>query len=215
MVFPLIMEIALLVILPVLLIYFGIIPYKNRYHTMMVVVAIILSIVVFEGWSFERVGIRLDNISTTVVPYLLVTLIGSVAILIFVSYKGLKPQKRWWADPHFQYFFLISSLLQEFVFRSFFIAELQDVLASGFVIIILNALIFTFIHIIYSVDISVLTGTFLTGSLLAWLYVAYPNLILITISHAILNFLIVLYGNFRKEGITEKLKEKLNIERTA
>lgn len=209
MVFPLVLELALLIIVPVLLIYYRIIPYRFRYTTMMSIVAIVLGIVVFEGWSFERLGLRLDNLSSTLPAYLIFIVVGVVMILLFTRYFGYTPQKKWWKDPHFQYFFLVSSFLQEFIFRGFFIAELDDFLHSGLVIVLLNAIIFTFIHIIYSVDVYVLMGTFLMGCLSATMYILFPNLILITIAHVILNFLIVLHGTFREDGTSESLKGKL------
>lgn len=199
MIVPLIVELLVLIIIPVLLIYYRIVPYKYRLKIMVLMTAVVVGIILFEGWSLERVGLRLDNISSALPAYLLYLLFGSLCILLLARHLGVKPVKRWWKDPHFQYFFLLASFFQELVFRGFFIVELQDVVSSSLIVVLLNALIFTFIHIIYSVNPQVLFGTFLSGVLFAVVYISYPNLILISLTHAMFNFLVVLHGIFTQE----------------
>ncbi|MGM5481594.1 MAG: CPBP family intramembrane glutamic endopeptidase [Nanobdellota archaeon] len=199
MVVPLIIELLVLIVIPVLLIYFKVIPYKHRFKTMAAVVALMVGFIIYEGWSLERLGIRFDNILTALPEYLIYLVAGTIFIVLLARHYGAKPQKGWWKDSHFKYFFLIASFFQELVFRGFFIVELQDFISSPVLVVLFNAAIFTFIHIIYSVNPQVLFGTFLSGILFALIYITAPNLILITLTHAIFNFLVVMYGVFTKE----------------
>ncbi|MEA3398924.1 MAG: CPBP family intramembrane glutamic endopeptidase, partial [Patescibacteria group bacterium] len=88
------------------------------------------------------------------------------------------------------------SVLQEVVFRGVLMHMLRRAFKSPFFIIILNAALFALIHILYADAKVILPLTFLAGICFSWLYYKYPNLILISISHTILNFTAMILGFF-------------------
>lgn len=191
-----VLQIFFIFIIPVFLLAIGIIPSSARIFVLLFGAIMMYGIAWKEGWSYKDFGFRVDNIKKSIFPYTLFTTLGVVGIIFVANTLGYEPEARWFEKAHFLYIFLVVSILQEFAFRSFLIPILKDVFMEKSFIIITNALLFMFIHIIYPVPGYGLPISFLGGIFFAWLYLKYPNFYLISISHAILNFLAVLYGFF-------------------
>lgn len=187
------LEIFFLFILPVLLIYLNIIPKEVRLGVLALVFFILIGIVVKEKWSFKSLGIRLDNIQSGLLPYTLFTIfsVGVVFLIARLAHSGTV--ENWWKDMHFQFLFLPISFIQEFAYRGFLIPRLKGVIASPWLVIVINAAIFAFLHIFYPNAVVNLALTFFGGIGFAALYYRYPNLFLATISHCILNFVTVYF----------------------
>ena len=89
------------------------------------------------------------------------------------------------------------AIVQEFLYRGFLMRELRLTRMRIAAVIIVNALLFTFLHIIYNPPLIILPMTLIGGIGFAWMYTRYPNLVLIAISHSILNFFAIWCGFFR------------------
>ena len=194
-----IFEISILFVIPVLLIYFKKINFKYRIHTLIGIVLIALIIISFDNWTLLDLGIRFDNFKIGLIPYSLFTLIGILALLLTSKILKLKPDKNFYKQKHFIFGFIILSILQEFLFRSFLIPKLSLLINIEILIILINALLFTFMHIIYFNNEISLILLFFSGMFFAYLYLNYSNLILISISHSILNYIAVMFGFFSEE----------------
>lgn len=186
-------EIFFLFILPVLLIYFNIIPRDVRLGVLALVFFILVGIVVREKWSLKSLGIRLDNLIPALIPYTLFTLGAVAALIVIAKLLNSDTVENWSKDIHFQFLFLPISFIQEFAYRSFLIPRLKSIINSPWLVILANAILFSFLHIFYPNPVVNLPLTFFAGLGFASLYYRYPNLILATISHCILNFLSVYY----------------------
>ncbi|HNW71759.1 MAG TPA: type II CAAX endopeptidase family protein [Candidatus Paceibacterota bacterium] len=189
-------QIFVIFILPVILLYFNILPVSWRMVLLAVSSLFIYGIIRKEEWTHEEMGLRNDNFKKGIPFYLLFTIIG-IAILYLLDFKlnlpNVETQKyvlRTWI------FFIPISVFQEFAFRSFLIPKLKKIFTNNFVIILVNAVLFTLIHTIYPNLGIGLPLAFLSGILFAWLYIKYPNLVLVSISHAVLNIVAVLLGFF-------------------
>ena len=189
-------QIFFIFIIPVFLLVTNIIPTSIRIFVLLFGVIMIYGITWKESWSYQDFGLRVDNFKKSIFPYTIFTSIGVVGIILVANFLGYSPQDGWFEKAHFLYIFLIVSILQEFAFRSFLVPILKDIFPENFFVIITNALLFMFIHVIYPVPLYGLLISFMGGILFAWLYIKHPNLYLISISHAILNFTAVLYGFF-------------------
>lgn len=196
-----------LFILPVFLIYRNVIPFRYKVHTLGLVALLSVIIVPLKGWGMEKLGLQPHAVGEHAIPYFLFTGGLGVALLIIAKLTKRTGKERWWKDSHFVYGFIVVSVLQEFVFRGFLIPELQLIFSSTTLIILSNALLFTFMHSIYSDNLPTLTMIFLGGIGFAAMYIYFPSLILISISHAILNFIVVYFGFF-----TQKRMGNLSIE---
>jgi len=190
------LQIFLFFILPVILLYFNIVPVKYRISVLALVSVVILWIVIQEKWTLENLGIRIDNFSQTTTPYVVFTIFGVGAIIALAKYFHRKPLDNWWTKAHFLFLFIPISILQEFTFRGFLMPKLEVIFISPVLVILINSLLFSFIHIIYPNLKLLLPIAFLGGFGLAGMYYFYPNLILISLAHMALNFVAVLYQFF-------------------
>lgn len=183
-------------ILPVLLLYFKILPVNWRMILLSVSCIFIYGIIHHEQWTHEEMGLRLDNFKKALPFYLIYTAIAFI-LLFLIAWKFQMPD----IDSKFEIikswaFFVPISLAQEFAFRSFLMPRLKAVFQNGFMVILINAVLFTLIHIIYPNLGIGLPLTFISGFFFAWLYLKYPNFLLVSISHAILNITAILLGFF-------------------
>jgi membrane protease YdiL (CAAX protease family) len=189
-------QIFLIFILPVFLIYFDILPISWRMVLLAACSLLIYGIIRRENWSFEDMGVRHDNFKKAVPFYLFFVVIGALALFL-IDHKLNMPDVettshliRTWI------FFIPVSFFQEFAFRSFLIPRLKELYNNNYIIILLNAILFTLLHIIFPNLGIGLPLAFVSGIFFAWLYLKYPNLILISIAHSILNIIAVLSGFF-------------------
>ena len=199
------LQIILLFIVPVLLIYYKIIPFKQRKNTLIIVSLIVIAIIILEKTTLKQLGINLSNPTQYLLPYLLFTVIVLVSLVTLSKILKRKPQPNFFSQSHFIYGFIIVSALQELLFRGFLFPKLQTIFSGDYTIILVNAILFTLIHSIYSNDTISIVIIFIGGIGFAAIYWIYPNLILITISHAILNFVAVLYNFYYEEKTTVKI----------
>lgn len=191
-----IIEILAIFILPVFLFIFKIV--KHKY---IILVLLTLSVLVFligrsQNYTWQTYGIRTDNLTQAFWPYLIFTFLG-LCFIVIAAKKLKKPKiSTWWKHSHFTFLFLPISIFQEFLFRGYLMPRLESMLSMAWLIILINTLLYTFIHIFYNEKKIVLPLTFLAGICFAGIYYFYPNLILISVSHSILNFFVVLYSFF-------------------
>ena len=190
------LQIVLFFVLPVVLLYFRTVPVKYRLSILALVSITILGVVIQEQWTLEYLGIRTSNFSQTIIPYIIFTILGTGAIITLAKYFHRKPLDNWWTKTHFLFLFIPISILQEFAFRGFLMPKLTVVFVSPVLVILINSLLFAFLHVIYPNPKLLLPIAFLGGLGFAGMYYFYPNLILISLAHMALNFVAVLYQFF-------------------
>lgn len=189
------LQILYLYIIPVLLLYFKIIPGDFRIVMLFGIALLIYGIVKHSKWNYLDLGI-FKKFMKDISPYTLFTL-GGVSFIFWLSrIVPHSPLLEWWENARFLLLFIPISVLQELVFRGVLMKLLRKVFSSKIYIILLNAGVFAIIHVIYSNATFVLPLTFIAGIGFAWMYYRYPNLILISVSHTILNFVAMIYGFF-------------------
>jgi len=194
--FLLLLQIVIIFILPICLIQLKIISVNYRLYLLAGVSAVAIAIMSFGRWSFSEIGIRTDNISSGLLPYTIFTLASFIAILMLASFLHKKGPRKWYADPHFLFLFIPISILQELLYRSLLMHQLGSLFSSATVVIVVNTILFGYIHTIYphkhlTFLLGILSGL---GFSILWYFI--PNLYLISISHMILNFVAVWFGLF-------------------
>lgn len=189
------LQILYLYIIPVSLLYFKVLPDNFRFLMLFGVTILLYGIVKSDHWSYSDLGIK-RNFMKDIVPYLLFT-VGGVFFLVWLSQiVPHKPFLGWWENAKFLLLFVPISILQEIVFRGILMNMLKRAFLSPIFIIVLNASVFSLMHVIYLNSIVVLPMTFIAGVGFAWIYYKYQNLILISASHTILNFVAMILGFF-------------------
>lgn len=192
-------QVIYIFIIPISLVFFKAISYKYRFHTLTIISLGTFLIMIYENWTLKDMAIRFDNLSEALIPYIIFTIIGVMFLITIseVSNKRMIVTKAKYF--HLMFLFLPVSFLQEFLFRSFLIPKLLNIFSDAFVVIMVNALLFMYLHSIYSNNALSLFITLIAGIGFSIMYLFYPNLILLTISHSFLNFFAILYGYFFRE----------------
>lgn len=189
-------QICFIFVIPVLLVYFNVINPSWRVFVISVACLLMYGIVRKEKWTEKMMGLSHELTKKHLIAYLVFTLVGSFGIIFFASKLNMQVQSNWWMKPHFWFLFLLLSFLQEFAYRTFLLNLLHRVFTDKLGIVLINALLFTMLHIIYPVPQIMLPLSFIGGLLFAVMYEKYPSLILVTGAHAVLNFIAVLLGFF-------------------
>lgn len=189
-------QVFMIFVVPVALIYFGVIPDQWRLFVLVVGGLFIYGIVKKEKWSMEMLGLNEFHTERALKPYVIFTVVGIFFLIGLAYLNGFSAQVVPDNYLHLLFLFLPVSALQEFAYRGYLMPVLHFIYRSPVRVVIINTLLFTFLHVIYP-DMEVnLPLAFVSGLGFAMMYYRYPNLILISISHAILNFVAILYGFF-------------------
>lgn len=195
-------QIFIVFLIPIVLLDLGIIPLQYRVWVMGILVATLVSILIAEKWTWNMLGLKTNTFKKYLLPYTIFTIIGVAGVIIFGEKTGQEEITKWWTYHHFIYGFFLVSLLQEIAYRAYLIPALGKLVSSPLRIVLINTLLFTFLHTIFPNPVLGLPLAFVGGLGFSLMYLRFPNLPLIVFSHAILNFVIVLYGFFVIPGIT-------------
>jgi membrane protease YdiL (CAAX protease family) len=188
-------QILYLYVIPVLLLYFKILPGNFRFIMLFGIAILLYGIVKHDHWTYSDLGIR-HGFMKDIIPYTLFT-IGGVFFLVWLAQiVPHSPFLEWWENAKFLLLFIPISILQEIIFRGVLMNMLERTFTSPIFIIILNATVFAMMHVIYLNSVFVLPMTFIAGIGFAWMYYQYQNLPLISMVHTILNFTAMILGFF-------------------
>lgn len=190
------LQVIFFFVVPIALLYFHIIPIGLRVPVLLVFSLLIYGVIKKEGWTNRDMGLTLSNWREAFPIYLTATAVAAIIVIVFAHALGMTPVDAWWTNPHFLYLFLVVSFFQEFAFRGFLMPILGRIFPDAFTIVLVNALLFSGMHAIYPFPVVGLPFSFVAGLFFATLYRRHPNLLLVSASHAILNFMVVWYGFF-------------------
>ncbi|MBP6908643.1 MAG: CPBP family intramembrane metalloprotease [Candidatus Pacebacteria bacterium] len=188
-------QILYLYLIPVILLYFKIIPGNMRFGLLFTVALLLVGIIWHSRWTYADMGITNDW-KKDAIPYILFTLGGIFFLVWLAQVVPHEPFLDWWENKKFLLLFAPISILQEIVFRGILMKMLVRAFSQPLVIISINAIVFALMHVIYSNAVFILPLTFIGGIGFAWMYYRYPNLILISLAHTVLNFTAMILGFF-------------------
>lgn len=195
-------QILLVFVLPIFLIKSGVIPIQMRSLALISIVFVLLLVLLKEKWTFSMLGLETSTIKKYFLRYAVFTTIGVIIISQLGENIGLEELSMWWHYKHFLYVFFIVSLFQEIAYRGYLIPALAKLTNSPLSIIVCNTLLFTLLHTIFPNLLFNLPLALIGGFGFSIMYMRYPNLPLMIVSHSILNFVAVLYGFFIIPGVT-------------
>lgn len=143
--------------------------------------------------SISELGIRLDNFKQSIFPYFLLFFILGLCMVILLNNTNYLPQLLNLYYGFYSPLWLVIplSVIQEIFFRGYLMAVLKKNFRSIYVVIFLNTILFTLMHLVFPYPEIVLPGAFVAGIGFAITYYFYPNLFLVSIVHVLLNFLII------------------------
>ena len=192
------LEIVYLFVVPVVLIYTNIIPHSWRLLVLLCVVLLISAIIKYQHWTKAQLGIYVPFSKKAVLAWGMFAVVGVASIVFFADKFGFTALdlSDWQQSWQLLLFFIPISVLQEVAYRGFLTERLREFSFSVPHRVLLNAVLFTFLHIIYPYAALTLPIAFIGGLIFSWLYERHKDLVLACIVHSIVNFTAVLFGIF-------------------
>jgi membrane protease YdiL (CAAX protease family) len=167
-------------IAPVVLLRLGVIPYQWRFSVLIVMAIVAAGFAVVRDHSANGLGMirpRLMHILAWVV-------VPSVLLLAGIFWADLAHRlaatPRW---PFYLFFVLISAPAQEFLYRSFLLAELTAARIPRLGMVVVSAGLYSFMHTIARDTMTTLL-TFLVGLIWAAIFLRTGNFFIVALSHA-------------------------------
>jgi hypothetical protein len=180
--------------LPIFLVWSGVIPFAYRYHVLIGMTLIMVVYAIIRRRSWRALGFRRDTLPVSLAWNIGLSLVFGGALLA-LYFAGLirQPTIPSW-NLFFVFYIFISSPAQEFLFRSMVFAEMAAAgLTSGLVQVLLSAVTFCSLHIIYR-DPLTLGVTLFMGLVWGFIYFRAPNFYGVTLSHAVLGAISIAVG---------------------
>jgi membrane protease YdiL (CAAX protease family) len=197
--FLILFEIFVVLVLPVILWGLKVIPFKFRWEAFTIGCLIAIGILFKDHAGLHELGIRTDNISHALWPYVIFTFFCSLGLMAVAKFQHKNFSFQYKGLIKILFLILLASFGQEFIYRSFIFFKLENLTESFGLIIFVNALLFSLPHLIHEDYKSAVILSFLGGLLLATMYYNFPNLILISLSHAVLLFTVFALNLFYKK----------------
>ena len=188
-------QVAALYVLPNLLLATGAVPAAYRFWVFGVGMTIPLLEMLLGCWSPRQLGFRADTLSPYLLPYVLFTTSLTVGLLVLARLLGKVPAGHpidWWS-PSLTATIVALSFLQELCFRGYLWQKLNVVFDRMSIKILVNALLFSWLHVFYPDPLFSMAITFIAGIGFATMFNYFPNMWLVSASHAVLNCVSTLY----------------------
>ncbi len=186
-----VLEVLFIYITPVLLLYVGAVPYKYRFLLLLASVLTILFIIKYERIDCRQLGLYRRGFGKSVVPHLIVMVIGVQIIFMYSHIIGDEITLSWHDHKLLLLSFIPISFIQQFVYQGFLLPRLDDIIKHKAASVAIIATVFAFMHIIYG-DINFILLTWVGGVIFAVLYLKYKNIFLTTMTHSAWNLMAVI-----------------------
>lgn len=193
-----ILVLALLYWLPVTLVLTGVVPFSLRTAMLLLIFAFAAIYSFLQRHSAEELGLGRGNLPKALGINLLAGIAGA-GLLLLLPLLGMHERVLPPPQTAFVFFYvLVSSPVQEFLFRSFLFAEMRrSGIRSPLWQVLISAASFALLHAVY---LDPLTGllTFLAGLVWGVIYLRVPNLAGVSLSHAIVGMVAIMAGIARR-----------------
>lgn len=188
-----ILIVSLAYILPVLLIYLGLVPFSWRFYILILAAIAILAIARLYRFSPLELGFTKKHLGTSLKAIALPTLASVLLMLIHYMMQGPRIDNSAYKWTFYLFFVGVSSPVQEFLYRGFLFGIFSRAKLAIWVQILLSTILYSFVHLIYR-DVPTLLFTFIIGMFWGCHYAKYRNLHSIIISHSLFGAIAILVG---------------------
>jgi uncharacterized protein len=180
-------------VLPPAAIILHLIPFSFRFLLLATVAPLLFFIRPLETISNKELGITRNNLNESIIAIIPITLVLALLTVVSAAVTERRYDNSGLSAFFYVFYVLISCSFQEFAYRGYLFPAL-DILSFGkWARIILVAVLYSFVHIIY-IDVYILLSTLTAGLLWSIHYDRYRNLAGVTISHALLGVLTIGLG---------------------
>ena len=179
---------------PVVLLWSGIIPFAYRFHTMYVVLALYGMYLYYRRYRFKELGYTTDHLGSALFWNFIFFVFGGVCMYLASQTPLLRLESGSYLPYGYACYVLFIAPVQELIFRGIFFAEMRraGIVHQGLAVIV-SALSFCFLHIIYN-DLLLLIISFVGGLIWGTIFIRWPNAWGVTLSHSLLGALAMFLG---------------------
>ncbi|WP_017651549.1 CPBP family intramembrane glutamic endopeptidase [Fortiea contorta] len=188
-----ILIVGLAYILPILVIYLGLVPFSWRFGILILAAIVILAIARFYRFSALELGLTKQNLANSLKAIALPSLASALLMFIYHMTQGSRIDNSAYTWSFYLFFVSVSSPLQEFLYRGFLFGIFERAKLAIWLQILFSTILYSFVHLIYR-DVPTLLSTFIFGLFWGYHYAKYRNLYSIIISHSVLGAIAILLG---------------------
>jgi len=180
--------------LPVMLIWSGIVPFACRFYVLAVVLANFIVFGLCRGYRLRDLGYTLARFRDALRWNLLFCLLGGIGLYLTYRTGTLMPRGYSYSLAGFLFYIFLLAPVQELIFRGILFAEMKRCqIIDPKAMLLISATTFSFLHVIYNHP-PLLLITFVSGLVWGMLYLRWPSLWGVTLSHSLLGALAMALG---------------------
>ena len=182
--------------IPIIFLWLGIIPFEYRFYVSFFVIVSFLLFALQRKYRFRELGYRVDNFASSLCWNAIFCVLGSLSLYYASKYGLLNPVKSY--DIPYVYIFYVVFLapVQELLFRGVIFAEMRRIGNIDFrVVLLVSTFSFCFLHIIYNRPL-LLIVSLVSGLIWGVIYIKWPNIWGVSLSHALLGIVAMFLGVF-------------------
>ena len=179
---------------PVLLIWSGLIPFACRFQVLAAVLLVLVALGVNRGFDRRELGFTLAHSRQALGWNLLFLAVGAVALCALARSGWTMPRQSDYPLTAFLFYLLFLGPVQEVIFRGILFAEMRKCgIVEGKLLVLISTCTFCFLHIIYN-NPSVLLLTLVSGFVWGVLFLRWPSIWGVSLSHSLLGALAMFLG---------------------
>ena len=179
---------------PVLLIWTGLIPFACRFQVLAAVLLVLVALGVNRGFDRRELGFTLAHSRQALGWNLLFLAVGAVALCALARSGWTMPRQSDYPLTAFLFYLLFLGPVQEVIFRGILFAEMRKCgIVEGKLLVLISTCTFCFLHIIYN-NPSVLLLTLVSGFVWGMLFLRWPSIWGVSLSHSLLGALAMFLG---------------------
>jgi len=179
---------------PILLLWSGTIPFAYRFHVLAVVLLSFILHSIHRGYSLQDLGFTLGDSWNSIRWNLMFCAFGGIGL--YLAYRtGLSmPRTYSYSLACFLFYILILGPVQELIFRGIMFAEMKRCrIIDPKMMLLISTVTFSFLHIIYNHP-PLLLITFISGLVWGGIYLRWPSIWGVSLSHSLLGALAMFLG---------------------
>lgn len=179
---------------PVFLIWSGVIPFAFRFHVLAVVLLSFIVHSVRRGYCLHDLGFTLEHSWNSIRWNVLFCTLGGIGLYLTYRSGWLMPREYSYSLACFFFYIVILGPVQELIFRGILFAEMKRCrnIAPAMMVLI-STITFSYLHIIYNHPLLLLI-TFVSGLVWGLIYLRWPSIWGISVSHSLLGALAMFLG---------------------
>ena len=179
---------------PVLLIWTGLIPFACRFQVLAAVLLVLVALGLYRGFDRRELGFTLAHSRQALGWNLLFLAVGAVALCALARSGWTMPRQSDYPLTAFLFYLLFLGPVQEVIFRGILFAEMRKSgIVEGKWLVLISTCTFCFLHIIYN-NPSVLLLTLISGFVWGMLFLRWPSIWGVSLSHSLLGALAMFLG---------------------